>query len=89
MTNCRPTYGCVTFRNVSQTPTRRRSHLRHSRRGFGVDVADIGTGPRHRQSGTPHSEPLRLTERFTRIDPEMVDYEIRVEDPRDGPDRAR
>ena len=32
-------------------------------------------------AGVRHSEQLRLTERFTRIDPEMVDYEIRVEDP--------
>lgn len=31
--------------------------------------------------GTRHSEQLRLTERFTRIDPEMIDYEIRVDDP--------
>ena len=32
-------------------------------------------------AGGRHSEQLRLTERFTRIDPEMIDYEIRVEDP--------
>jgi hypothetical protein len=32
-------------------------------------------------SGVRHSEQLRLTERFTRVDPEMVDYEVRVEDP--------
>jgi hypothetical protein len=31
--------------------------------------------------GTQHSEELRMVERFTRIDPEMIDYEIRVEDP--------
>ncbi len=31
--------------------------------------------------GVRHSEQLRLTERFTRIDPQMIDYEIRVEDP--------
>ena len=30
----------------------------------------------------PHSEDLRLIERFTRIDPEMLDYVVRVEDPR-------
>ena len=24
---------------------------------------------------------LRMTERFTRVDPEMIDYEIRVDDP--------
>jgi hypothetical protein len=32
-------------------------------------------------AGVRHSEQLRLTERFTRVDPEMIDYEIRVEDP--------
>jgi hypothetical protein len=31
--------------------------------------------------GVRHSPELKLTERFTRIDPEMIDYEIRVEDP--------
>ena len=31
--------------------------------------------------GSPHSTQLRLTERFTRIDPEMIDYEVRIEDP--------
>ena len=31
--------------------------------------------------GSRHSEELRLLERFTRIDPEMIDYEIRVDDP--------
>ncbi len=31
--------------------------------------------------GARHSEGLRLVERFTRIDPEMIDYEVRVEDP--------
>ena len=31
--------------------------------------------------GVRHSEQLKLTERFTRIDPEMIDYEIHVEDP--------
>jgi hypothetical protein len=31
--------------------------------------------------GVRHSEQLKLTERFTRIDPEMIDYEIRVDDP--------
>lgn len=29
-----------------------------------------------------HSEDLRLIERFTRIDPDMIDYVVRVEDPR-------
>ncbi len=31
--------------------------------------------------GVRHSEQLKLTERFTRIDPQMIDYAIRVEDP--------
>ena len=31
--------------------------------------------------GAPHSTNLKLTERLTRVDPEMIDYEIRVEDP--------
>jgi hypothetical protein len=30
----------------------------------------------------PHSEELKLTERFTRIDPDMIDYVVRVDDPR-------
>jgi hypothetical protein len=29
-----------------------------------------------------HSEDLKLTERFTRIDPQMIDYVVTVEDPR-------
>jgi hypothetical protein len=29
----------------------------------------------------PNSDALKLTERFTRIDPQMIDYRIRVEDP--------
>jgi hypothetical protein len=31
--------------------------------------------------GTVHSEGLRMVERFTRIDPEMIDYEIHIDDP--------
>jgi len=31
--------------------------------------------------GARHSDSLHVTERFTRVDPEMVDYEIRVDDP--------
>ena len=31
--------------------------------------------------GATHSTALRLTERFTRIDPDMIDYEITVNDP--------
>ena len=30
----------------------------------------------------PHSEKLKLTERFTRIDPDMIDYVVTVDDPR-------
>jgi hypothetical protein len=32
-------------------------------------------------AGVRHSEKLRLTERFTRIDPQMIDYEIHIDDP--------
>jgi hypothetical protein len=32
-------------------------------------------------NGTRHSAQMKLTERFTRIDPAMIDYVIRVEDP--------
>lgn len=32
-------------------------------------------------AGVRHSEQLKLTERFTRIDPEMIDYEVRIDDP--------
>jgi hypothetical protein len=31
--------------------------------------------------GAAHSEGLRMVERFTRIDPEMIDYEIHIDDP--------
>ena len=31
--------------------------------------------------GTVHSTALHLTERFTRVDPQMIDYEITVNDP--------
>ena len=31
--------------------------------------------------GARHSEKLRMTERFTRVDPQMIDYEIHVDDP--------
>jgi len=31
--------------------------------------------------GTAHSTALRMTERFTRVDPQMIDYEITVKDP--------
>ena len=30
--------------------------------------------------GARHSAAMRLVERFTRVDPEMVDYEVRIED---------
>jgi hypothetical protein len=30
----------------------------------------------------PHSEDMKLTERFTRIDPDMIDYVVTVDDPR-------
>jgi hypothetical protein len=31
--------------------------------------------------GAKHTEGLRMVERFTRVDPDMIDYEIRVDDP--------
>jgi hypothetical protein len=31
--------------------------------------------------GATHSAELRMVERFTRVDPEMIDYEIRIDDP--------
>ncbi len=31
--------------------------------------------------GVRHSEAMKMTERITRIDPEMVDYELRIDDP--------
>jgi hypothetical protein len=31
--------------------------------------------------GARHSDRLRMVERFTRIDPEMIDYEVRIDDP--------
>ena len=32
-------------------------------------------------NGTRHSDQMTITERFTRVDPEMIDYEITVDDP--------
>jgi hypothetical protein len=32
--------------------------------------------------GVRHSEAMRMTERITRIDPHMIDYELRVDDPK-------
>jgi len=32
--------------------------------------------------GARHSEAMKMTERITRIDPEMIDYELRVDDPK-------
>jgi hypothetical protein len=32
-------------------------------------------------NGTRHSEAMRMVERFTRVDPEMIDYEVRIDDP--------
>jgi hypothetical protein len=31
--------------------------------------------------GPPNSEQLKLTERFTRVDPEMIEYVVTVDDP--------
>jgi hypothetical protein len=32
-------------------------------------------------NGTRHSEKMKMTERFTRTDPEMIDYEATIDDP--------
>ena len=32
-------------------------------------------------NGVRHSDKMKMTERFTRIDPEMIDYEVTVDDP--------
>jgi hypothetical protein len=32
-------------------------------------------------NGVRHSDRMRLTERFTRIDPDMIDYEVTIDDP--------
>jgi hypothetical protein len=32
--------------------------------------------------GVRHSEAMKMTERITRIDPEMIDYQLRVDDPK-------
>jgi hypothetical protein len=38
-------------------------------------VGANGGGPRH-------SEAMKMTERITRIDPQMLDYELRIDDPK-------
>jgi hypothetical protein len=40
-----------------------------------TSIGANGNGPRH-------STAMRMTERITRIDPEMIDYELRVDDPK-------
>lgn len=40
-----------------------------------TSVGPNGNGPRH-------SEAMKMTERLTRIDPEMIDYELRIDDPK-------
>jgi hypothetical protein len=32
--------------------------------------------------GTRHSAAMKMTERITRIDPQMLDYELRIDDPK-------
>src|SRR4029078_6529848 len=32
-------------------------------------------------NGVRHSDRMKMTERFTRVDPEMIDYEVAVDDP--------
>jgi len=41
---------------------------------FKDDLLRVGGGP-------PHSDQLRLTERYTRVDPEMIEYRVTVDDP--------
>ena len=36
---------------------------------------------RHQRQRPAHSDKLKMTETFTRIDPEMIDYRARIEDP--------
>jgi len=40
-----------------------------------TSIGPNGGGPRH-------SPALKMTERITRIDPEMIDYELRIDDPK-------
>jgi hypothetical protein len=40
-----------------------------------TSIGPNGGGPRH-------SAAMKMTERITRIDPEMIDYELRVDDPK-------
>jgi hypothetical protein len=40
------------------------------------------TGMGGNGGGTPTSDTLKLTERFTRVDPNTIDYEVRIEDPK-------
>ena len=42
-----------------------------------TDKTSIGSNG----NGTPHSEQLKLTERFTRVDPDMIEYIATVNDP--------
>ena len=41
---------------------------------FKDDLLRVGGGP-------PHSDQLRLTERYTRVDQEMIEYRVTVDDP--------
>ncbi len=42
--------------------------------GFMDNRTGVGAGP-------PHSDQLKLTERYTRVDPEMIEYRVTIEDP--------
>lgn len=48
--------------------------------GKGI-ATNIGTTGSPRANNIPESESLRLAERFTRVGPETLNYEVRVEDP--------
>ena len=41
---------------------------------FKDNLLSVGAGP-------PHSDQLRLTERYRRVDPDMIEYRVTVEDP--------
>ncbi|HEX6998608.1 MAG TPA: hypothetical protein VF322_10715 [Gammaproteobacteria bacterium] len=45
-------------------------------------VETTGFNDKLAEGRMPHSEDLKLTERFTRIDPDMIDYVVTLDDPR-------
>ncbi len=47
-----------------------------------TNLIDNGTGLGGNGGGTPLSDAARLTERFTRVAPDVIEYELTVDDPR-------